>query len=48
MKTHTEGLSSDLPTSLADLVPDTLSHFVGSITNLPRKSDDLGDNEFCD
>jgi len=47
--THdTEGLSSNLPASLGDLVPNTLPHLPGSIRELPRETDDLGENELGD
>jgi hypothetical protein len=47
-RTHTESFSPDFPASLADLVPDTLPHLVGTITDLPRKGDNFGNHEFCD
>lgn len=42
---NTKGLASNFPTVLGELVPDTGSHLVGSIDDLSRKSDDLGDDE---
>lgn len=42
---NAKGLASNFPTVLGELVPDTGSHLVGSVDDLSRKGDDLGDDE---
>jgi len=46
--THTEGLSTNLPASLGDLVPDTLPHLASTIAELTAEGDNLGDDELGD
>lgn len=41
----TKGLATNFPTVLGELVPDTGSHLVGSVDDLSRKGNDLGDDE---
>lgn len=42
---NTKGLTSNFPTVLGELVPDTGSHLMGSVDDLSRKGNDLGDDE---
>jgi hypothetical protein len=46
--THTEGLASNLPASLGDLVPDSLPHLPRPVAQLSGESDDLGNDELGD
>ena len=43
---NTERFSSDFPTSLGNLVPDTGTHLGGSIDVLTREGNDFGNDEF--
>jgi hypothetical protein len=42
---YTEGLSTDLPALVADLVPGALVHLVGTVTELSRQHDDLSNDQ---
>lgn len=44
----TEGLSSNLPATLGDLVPDSLPHLPRSVRQLTGETDDLGQDELGD
>jgi hypothetical protein len=43
-----QGLASDLPASLGDLVPDPFSHLSRPVGELTREGDDLADDELGD
>lgn len=41
----TQGLSANLPALIADLVPGSVVHLIGAVSELSRQHNDLSDNQ---